>query len=97
MLRAASPHAFSIRGADIRLPDMEISTFKVHPDSVLAGKSLADSDLRRRHHVTVLALRREGETLANPRAGEILNPGDAGVVMGPVAALGEVAELFGTE
>jgi CPA2 family monovalent cation:H+ antiporter-2 len=94
MLRASSPHAFTLRGADIQLPDMEISTFKVHAGSLLAGKTLAESDLRRRHHVTVLALRRDGATLANPHGGEILNPGDAVVVMGTVAALGEVAGVF---
>jgi CPA2 family monovalent cation:H+ antiporter-2 len=97
MLRTPSPHAFNLRGADIQLPDMEISTFKVREGSLLAGKTLAGSDLRRRHHVTVLALRRKGTTFANPQAGEVLNPGDAVVVMGTVAALGELAGVFGAE
>jgi CPA2 family monovalent cation:H+ antiporter-2 len=94
MLRAPSPHAFTIRGADIQLPDMEISTFKVREGSPLAGKTLAQSRLGSRHHVTVLAVRREGTTVANPRAGDTLAPGDAVVAMGTVSALGEVAGLF---
>ena len=97
MFRSAETSAFSIRGADVVLPDVEVSTFKVHEGSVLASRTLAALDLRHRYRVTVLALRRGETTTANPTGTETIGIGDVLVVMGTVSALAELAPLFKPE
>ena len=79
------------------LPDVEVSTFKVHEGSVLAGRTLAELNLRHRYHITVLAMRRGEVTTANPAGIETINVGDVMVVMGTISALAEVAPLFEAE
>jgi CPA2 family monovalent cation:H+ antiporter-2 len=45
---------------------MEISSIPVHQEAPVAGKSLAELQLRTKYGVTLLAIRRGAEILNNP-------------------------------
>ncbi len=71
-VRSGSYEMFrSLGEVDYRLSDMplssiEISSVRVGPECNLAGRSLAETDIRRQFGVTVLAVWRGGKLLANP-------------------------------
>lgn len=66
------------------------------PDGV-AGRSLAEADLRRRTGVTVLCIRRAGEGPAKarraifPQASDVIEPGDRLIVFGETKRLDELS------
>ncbi|MDR1777590.1 MAG: cation:proton antiporter [Desulfovibrio sp.] len=49
-----------------RLQDMGVQTIRVAPESSLCGLSLAESELRGKHGVTVVAVQRQGVVTASP-------------------------------
>ena len=74
-------------GADLldlkhALTDLEITSLRVDPGSPIAGQRLIDSDLRRLYGVTVVAIRRGEDVLANPGGEEVVQAGDLLVVLG---------------
>lgn len=75
------------------LSELEVSTLQIKPASPLVGQSLAQAALRNRYEVTVLAIRRGEETLANPKANDVLQVDDGLILMGPVERMAEVAQL----
>ncbi len=82
------------RGLSGVLPGQEVVVYRVEDGAAAAGRTLAELDLRRRHRVTLLALRRADEVRSNPSGGERLEPGDALVLLGSTSALAEAAALF---
>ncbi len=95
MLRGVTP-ADKASVCDIRcyLGDAELETITVRSGAALEGRTIAEMELRGRHGVTVLALRRGGEVLSNPEASTRLAAGDLAVVMGPASRIAAVAALF---
>jgi CPA2 family monovalent cation:H+ antiporter-2 len=74
-------------GADLldlkhALTDLEITSLRVDPGSAIAGQRLIDSDLRRLYGVTVVAIRRGEDVLANPGGDEVVQADDLLVVLG---------------
>ncbi|MEL7361516.1 MAG: cation:proton antiporter [Bacteroidota bacterium] len=59
-----------------------------------AGQTLADLDLRRRHEITVIAVRRGGRTLASPAGDFQVEAGDRLVLIGSAEHFAEAATLF---
>jgi CPA2 family monovalent cation:H+ antiporter-2 len=98
MLRGVAP-ADKTPACDIRcyLGESELETLTLRPGSPLEGLSIAETELRKRHGVTVLALRRGGEVISNPEASTRLAAGDLAVLMGPAERLAEARELFRAE
>ncbi|MCB2191335.1 MAG: cation:proton antiporter [Deltaproteobacteria bacterium] len=84
------------QGPDISklISDVDIITLQVMADAAAAGKSIATLGLRAKHGVTVLAVRRGRETLANPGGDTVLTPGDFLVLMAEPKALEGVRALF---
>ena len=74
--------------------EVDVATFKVASGATAAGKSLAESDLRGRYGVTVVAIRRGSEVVSNPAAAEVLGAGDDAVLLGDVEALARVQEAL---
>jgi len=64
------------------LTDLEITTLRVDSGSAIDGQRLMDSDLRRLYGVTVIAIRRGDEIIANPTGEEEVQAGDLLVVFG---------------
>lgn len=73
---------------------MDVAAFTVAPGAALAGKSLVESDLRRRCGLTVVAVKSGENITANPEAGTILQPGDIAYVFGSRPEIASGAVLF---
>ncbi|MEM9998501.1 MAG: TrkA C-terminal domain-containing protein, partial [Bacteroidota bacterium] len=59
-----------------------------------AGQTLATLDLRRRHELTVIAVRRGVRTLANPAGDFTVESGDRLVLIGSAERFAAAADLF---
>ncbi len=93
MLRSLSVASASVADLKLQIPHMEIVTLRVAEGSALAGRSLAQVELRKIHGVTVLAVRRGTEIVVNPPADVALHPGDILFVLGSPERIAGVAEL----
>ena len=60
----------------------EISVMSLTIPTEFIGKNLIEADLRRRYDVNVVAIKREGRTLVNPKAQEVFQPEDEIIVLG---------------
>ena len=76
------------------LPDVEISAFRLADGAPLAGKSLAQMELRKSYGVTVLAIRRDGQMLPNPEPDLKLQVNDLLIVMGSPDTIASHSWLF---
>jgi CPA2 family monovalent cation:H+ antiporter-2 len=94
MLRSPSHPTAAFRDVAPHLADVEVNTLKVAERSALAGQSLHETDLRARHGVTVLAIRRGEETLAVPSAETRLQGGDQVILLGTRQDIVGVRPLF---
>lgn len=72
---------------------LRVRELAILPGSPLAGKSLAESQLRSRTGVTLLALRRAGSLLPNPPPGTLMREEDVIVVLGEEDAIALAAVL----
>ncbi|MGN0008805.1 MAG: cation:proton antiporter [Desulfovibrionaceae bacterium] len=76
------------------MPQVAVQAMLVEEGSPVAGKTLAESALRRTWGLTVIAISRAGETLASPDADVRLLPGDIAYVFADIARLHTAAEPF---
>ncbi len=94
MFRSLSTEPAAFSDLKLHLADVEISTFRVDESSPIAGKSLAEIDLRKRYGVTLLAIRRDWKILPNPGGDTKLCANDVLVILGPPEKMAKVADLF---
>ena len=66
MFRNLSRKSSPFSSLDLQLPDVEVSSMRVEEGSPMVGKSLIELELRKKHGVTVLAVRRDSQTFHNP-------------------------------
>jgi len=94
MFRSLSvePASFS----DVRhcLPDIEISTFRLSDTSTLVGKTLGETEMRKKYGVTVLAVRRDGTTISNPDITLRFAANDILFILGKPEQFASVTNLF---
>jgi len=83
----------------LHLDNAEVSIVRVDEGAPIAGKTLAEADLRRRYAVTVLAVRRGTETLAGPDGGTVIEAGDLCILVEAGPGNPDISSLFrhGTE
>ena len=60
----------------------EISVMSLAIPAEFVGKNLIEADLRRRYDVNVVAIKRNGRTIVNPKAQEVFQPEDEIIVLG---------------
>lgn len=74
---------------------MDIGQVRVATTSPLAGKTVAQTNLRQSRNVNILALQHgDGKLLVNPSTQQIIQPGDILIVIGPQEAIFQIeAEL----
>jgi CPA2 family monovalent cation:H+ antiporter-2 len=77
--------------------DIEIGWVVVGDTSRLAGKRLAESQLRERAGVTVVGIIRRGILISNPGKDEIFQPADRVAVIGTPPQVAEAEGLFRPE
>jgi CPA2 family monovalent cation:H+ antiporter-2 len=75
------------------LPDSEVATVRVGEESYLVGRSLKEAALRVEYGVTLLAVRREGNTLSNPGSDFLFRPRDDLIVFGSPHQVADAAAL----
>lgn len=76
------------------LPDMEMRKFLLSASSPVACQTPAQIDLHRRYDVTLLAIRRGDQVIANPGGDEQLCPNDELIIMGLPEKLDEMDSLL---
>jgi len=84
----------TIPGLELQIPNVEIVSLKVCTGAAAYGKSLGELDLRARNGVTMLAILRLSDVIANPSAEERLLTGDVCVLLGTPNSVSDVAQLF---
>jgi len=94
MFRSLSTESVSFSGLKIQLPDVQVCVVRVDEASPLAGKSLAQIELRKKYEVAVLAIRRDSRILTSPDGEMLLAANDVLFVLGPPDKIALVANLF---
>lgn len=97
LLRHQNPLASKLSDIKLNLSNVEIESFRLHPNSPLIGKALSESQLRSTYGMTVLLIRRNAEVLSNPSSDTQLMANDVLVVMGEKGPLKKSADLFGNQ
>lgn len=95
MLRNQNPTPTKLSDIKLNLSNVEIGSFRLHPNSPLIGKALSESQLRKLYGMTVLLIRRETGVLSNPHPDTQLLANDVIVVVGEKVPLKQASELFG--
>ena len=94
MFRSLSKVSASFSDLKLQLHDVEISTFRISQGSPLIGKTLAQIELRGRYGISVVAIRRESQILANPGADMVLKSNDVLFVLGSSEKISEAINAF---
>lgn len=72
-----------------------LSGLEVGPGSLLVGQTLAESDLRRKHDLDVLAIERADQRILVPESVEVIEEGDRLVVRGKISKIDDAQESVG--
>ena len=94
MLRTMSDTHSPAVGLDRFLADLALEVYRVEPKSAVAGATLADSGLRDRSVSVVAIQRRDSSVRSTPTGADVLEEGDAVLLLGPPERLTDVAPLF---
>ncbi|MBA4322339.1 MAG: hypothetical protein C0408_05915 [Odoribacter sp.] len=76
------------------LPEIEIDDYKVPEDSYLAGKSIADLQVRKKTGATIIAVRRGADVFTNPEPNFKIKIGDIILFTGERKAMNSVLKFF---
>ena len=94
MLRGLTKDFESLADLRYYLKDVEISLIGLAAGAPLAGKTLADMELRKKYGITVLAVRRDSEMLFNPEPDMELYGNDLLIVLGAPEKIAAGGYLF---
>jgi CPA2 family monovalent cation:H+ antiporter-2 len=94
MLRTPSREGATLADLRPHLKDMEITTVRLAEGAPLAGKTLAQMELRKKYGLTVLAVRRNGEMVFNPDPDLELVAGDLLIILGAPERIAHGCFLF---
>lgn len=67
-----------------------ITVVTIHIPEAWIGKTLIDLDVRRKYHITVVAIRRQTENFINPRPDMVMQAGDMLVILGDTSSIKEI-------
>ena len=94
MLRSLPREATSCLDLEMCLPDVEIRPFRIAAGSPFVGKTLAQTEMRKRTGVSLLSLRRKNRVISNPPADTVFEAGDILFVVGEADRVAGVVRLF---
>ncbi len=94
MLRSLSILPYGTKDLGQFLTDTNIEVFRIDKTSPFTEKSIAEIGLRKSYGVTIIAIRRLGETISNPDAEVRLSENDHVVIIGKNEHICETAKLF---
>jgi len=82
MFRQISKTSISVSDLRLNLHDVKIQSFRLKADSPLVGMTIGRADLRRCFAVSIVAISRNGQILANPGADTVVKENDVLFVLG---------------
>lgn len=94
IFRDSSNEPAFISSFKMQISDMEVEWFKVAADSPAAGKTLSELELRHKHAVTVLLIRRSGQNYSQPAGDTRLLEDDIVFVLGAPQKIMSASRLF---
>ena len=94
ILRSPSRGSASFSDLKLQLHDVEINTFRISQGISMIGKTLGQIELRRRYKISVVAIQRDSEILANPGANTVIQSNDLLFVLGTSEKILEAIDIF---
>ena len=94
MFRTLSRNAQPSCTAENCLPDLEISSFRITEGASAIGKTVGETELRKRYGVTLLVVNRNLKTISNPSADFTFAEGDVLFLVGEAGKIQEAKEAF---
>ncbi len=94
MFRSLSQEASSCSDLRHCLPDIEINTLRIGEKSPIVGKTLSETEMRKKYGVTILAIRRDGKTISNPDVDIEFVEGDILFAIGTPDQFAKISNLF---
>ena len=79
------------------IPDIEIAAVKVEEKSVFAGKTIAETALRKTCGVTMVALKHGDKIITNPEPSTVLNRNDIAYLLGKPEMIAIATDLLSKE
>ena len=76
------------------IPNIEIVALKVREQSILTGKTLAESGLRNKYGITLVAIKRENILIDHPSSSSRLLKGDIAYILGKPEQIANATNLF---
>jgi CPA2 family monovalent cation:H+ antiporter-2 len=76
------------------LPDLEIASFRIEEDARVIGKTIQETEMRKRHGVTLLAVNRNAQIIPNPSADLEIAAGDILFVVGDAKDIQQLRLIF---
>jgi CPA2 family monovalent cation:H+ antiporter-2 len=76
------------------IPNIEIVALRINERSTLSGKTLAESELRKKYGVTLVALKRNNHLLEHPSSNTRFVNGDIAYILGKPEQIANATNLF---
>lgn len=90
-------NGYALSDLDVPAWNMEINAIKVKEGSAMAGKTIKEMELRKKHGVTILLLKRGADIIYNPGADTMLLSGDIVLAFGEPGKLSKAMALFSSQ
>lgn len=97
MLRTPSPGTPRPCTMESCLPDLEITSLRIEGGSPVVGKTLQETEMRKKYGVTLLAVNRRSRIISNPDSTLAFAVGDLLFVVGDTKSIQQVKRIFGAE
>jgi CPA2 family monovalent cation:H+ antiporter-2 len=94
MFRSLSRNAQPSCTMESCLPDLEISSFRITEEASVIGKTIGETELRKRYGVTLLVVNRNYTIISNPAADFVVAAGDVLFLVGEAGKIQAVKEAF---
>lgn len=94
MFRKLPGKSSLLSNIDLHLPEFEVASIRIEKNSPMVGNTLLDLELRKKHGVTVLAVRHDSKTFSNPEVDAPFYVGDILYVVGTPEKLAKIRPLF---
>lgn len=62
--------------------EIDTASILVEKDSFADNKKISDLDIRRKHKITIVAIKRKNKLISNPDPSEVINPNDILIILG---------------
>ncbi len=95
MLRSPSGIGASVADLKAHVPEIEIQSIRISKNSPIAGRTIAEAQIRTRYGVSVVAIMRRSKLITNPASGEKLESDDILYVLGTTEHCAKAARKIG--